>query len=97
MEAEGIGRPSTYAPTLKTLLANAFLLHFMEPYVNAGFTAQLESKFDDVAAGEEDWRQVLRSFWTDFQPRVEEMHKLSPQAVSGGEEARGGERGLEER
>ncbi|CAI5508574.1 unnamed protein product, partial [Closterium sp. Naga37s-1] len=101
MEAEGIGRPSTYAPTLKTLLerkyveldsrrlhptirgrlANAFLLHFMEPYVNAGFTAQLESKFDDVAAGEEDWRQVLRSFWTDFQPRVEEMHKLSPQAV----------------
>ncbi|CAI5510112.1 unnamed protein product [Closterium sp. Naga37s-1] len=101
MEAEGIGRPSTYAPTLKTLLerkyveldarrlhptirgrlANAFLLHFMEPYVNAAFTAQLESKFDDVAAGEEDWRQVLRTFWTDFQPRVDEMHKLSPQAV----------------
>ncbi|CAI5528592.1 unnamed protein product, partial [Closterium sp. Naga37s-1] len=70
--------------------ANAFLLHFMEPYVNAGFTAQLESKFDDVAAGEEDWRQVLRTFWTDFQPRVEEMHKLSPQAVSGGEEGEGG-------
>ncbi|GJP52343.1 hypothetical protein CLOM_g11470 [Closterium sp. NIES-68] len=101
MEAEGIGRPSTYAPTLKTLLdrkyveldsrrlhptirgrlANAFLLHFMEPYVNAGFTARLESKFDDVAAGEGDWRKVLRTFWNDFQPRVEEMQKLSPQAV----------------
>lgn len=57
-------------------LVNAFLVSFFEKYVEYGFTADLESKLDDVSAGERDWKTVLREFWTDFIKKIEESKEL---------------------
>ncbi|UXS00919.1 type I DNA topoisomerase [Agrobacterium tumefaciens] len=96
MEELGIGRPSTYAATLKTLsdreyiivdkrkliphsrgrLVTAFLESFFTKYVEYDFTAALEEKLDRISAGELDWKQVLRDFWTDFFAQIEDTKEL---------------------
>ena len=57
-------------------LVNAFLVSFFEKYVEYGFTADLESRLDDVSAGEQDWKVVLRDFWKDFIAKIEESREL---------------------
>ncbi|MGF0536395.1 type I DNA topoisomerase [Agrobacterium sp. ES01] len=96
MEELGIGRPSTYAATLKTLndreyvtvdkrrlvpqakgrLVTAFLENFFTKYVEYDFTADLEEKLDRISAGDLDWKQVLRDFWTDFFAQIEDTKEL---------------------
>ena len=58
-------------------LVNAFLVSFFERYVEYDFTADLETKLDDVSAGERDWKAVLRDFWGDFIEKIEESKELS--------------------
>lgn len=62
-------------------LVNAFLVSFFEKYVEYGFTADLESKLDDVSAGERDWKTVLREFWGDFIAKIEESKELKVSQV----------------
>ncbi len=57
-------------------LVNAFLVSFFERYVQYDFTADLESKLDDVSAGEREWKTVLREFWDDFIVKIEESKTL---------------------
>jgi len=57
-------------------LVNAFLVSFFEQYVEYSFTADLESKLDDVSAGEREWKTVLREFWTDFIAKIDESKEL---------------------
>ncbi len=96
MEELGIGRPSTYAATLKTLsdreyvimdkrklvphskgrLVTAFLENFFTKYVEYDFTADLEEKLDKISAGELNWKDVLRDFWTDFFAQIEDTKEL---------------------
>jgi DNA topoisomerase-1 len=58
-------------------LVNAFLVSFFERYVEYGFTADLESKLDDVSAGEREWKEVLREFWGAFIAKIEESKQLT--------------------
>ncbi|GEO86412.1 MULTISPECIES: type I DNA topoisomerase [Alphaproteobacteria] len=96
MEELGIGRPSTYAATLKTLsdreyvtmdkrkliphskgrLVTAFLENFFTRYVEYDFTADLEEKLDQISAGELNWKDVLREFWTSFFAQIEVTKEL---------------------
>ncbi|WP_159953308.1 type I DNA topoisomerase [Rhizobium sp. 18065] len=96
MEELGIGRPSTYAATLKTLsdreyvitdkrkliphskgrLVTAFLESFFTRYVEYDFTADLEEKLDRISAGELNWKDVLRDFWTNFFGQIEDTKEL---------------------
>lgn len=96
MEELGIGRPSTYAATLKTLsdreyvtidkrkliphskgrLVTAFLENFFTRYVEYDFTADLEEKLDQISAGELNWKDVLREFWTNFFAQIEDTKEL---------------------
>jgi len=62
-------------------LVNAFLVSFFEKYVEYGFTADMEAKLDDVSAGEQDWKQVLRDFWKDFIAKIEESRELKVSQV----------------
>ena len=48
--------------------------------VDSGFTAQMEDKLDDVAEGQQDWRQLLREFHDPFARRLEEKQDI-PRAV----------------
>ena len=122
LEELGIGRPSTYAPTISTiqqreyvlkgekpgeersyniltlvgknindsdrteivgaekaklmptdtgLIVNDFLTEYFPDILNYNFTANIEKEFDSVADGEQHWDSVIRGFYNDFHPHVE--------------------------
>ena len=83
LESAGVGRPSTYANTLKTLVDRGYVLldgrvfvvtplgrlvcgrlrrHFPK-VTDVGFTADLESRLDEVASGRAGMRGLLDGFY----------------------------------
>ena len=62
-----------FVPEDRGRMVSAFLTKFFERYVEYGFTAELENQLDAVAAGEVDWKQVLREFWNPFFALTEEV------------------------
>jgi DNA topoisomerase-1 len=83
LEAEGIGRPSTYASIIGTIVERGYVLrqrkelvptftayavtklleqHFPE-LVDLSFTASMEQRLDDIAAGDAGWLDYLRQFY----------------------------------
>ena len=95
LEEKGIGRPSTYAPTITTILArryiekiqkqlaptdlgkivNKLLIENFSDVINVEFTAKMEEEFDKVAEGNEQWKEVIREFYTPFEQIVEKVEK----------------------
>jgi len=87
LEENGIGRPSTYAPTITTIISRGYVsrekkrlyptelgimvTHMMEEYfsqiVDTEFTAIMEEKLDEVEEGNQDWKQILRDFYPEFE------------------------------
>ena len=62
-------------------LVTAFLTNFFPRYVEYDFTADLDQSLDDIANGEQDWRELLREFWEAFFARVEETKDLTIRQV----------------
>ena len=126
LEELGIGRPSTYAPTISTIqnrkyvekgtvdgsernyalwtmsndelvgkkltekfgsdkgklvptdigmIVTDFLVNHFEAILDYNFTAKVEADFDLIASGKEDWTKMMKSFYKDFHPQVEEVSK----------------------
>jgi len=95
LESLGIGRPSTYAPIITTIigrgyitrdkkhlmpqevgyLVNDFLVEHFPEIVNAEFTAKMENDLDEIAEGNMEYADVLKSFYPDFQAKLEEKEK----------------------
>ena len=124
LEELGIGRPSTYAPTISTIqnrnyvekgsvegeernytqltlksgtvkdvtltekvgsdkgklvptdigmIVTDFLVNHFEHILDYNFTAKVEADFDEIAEGNEDWTKVMKSFYKDFHPVVEDV------------------------
>ncbi len=124
LEELGIGRPSTYAPTISTIqrreyvgkgaiegkdrdytqitlasnsvntniltekvgsdkgkliptdigkIVNDFLVENFSNILDFSFTARVEKEFDDIAEGKEDWTQMIKEFYAEFHPRVEDV------------------------
>lgn len=122
LEELGIGRPSTYAPTISTIqqrgyvekgdkpgterkydiltlqgdtitdqtkteltgsekgkllptdtgtVVNDFLLQYFPEIMDYNFTANVEKEFDEVAEGEKEWTQMMKGFYSQFEPLVE--------------------------
>ncbi len=87
LEEFGIGRPSTYAATISTIVNREYvkrvakLLHPTElgeamaqlmkerfpKIVNVKFTAQMEQDLDTVENGNVEWRELLATFYADFE------------------------------
>lgn len=123
LEELGIGRPSTYAPTISTIqkrgyveksqlegkereyqklvlssgaikdstmteitgadknkmlptdigmVVNDYLVENFQQILDYNFTAQVESKFDEIAEGQEAWNKIIAEFYGDFHSKVEE-------------------------
>ena len=124
LEELGIGRPSTYAPTITTLttgrgyvirgdkegeripvtdytlkdgkvtavsrietagaekgrllpqeigmIVTDFLVDKFGPIIDYGFTANVEKEFDQIAAGDMKWENLISAFYTPFHEKVEE-------------------------
>ncbi len=124
LEELGIGRPSTYAPTISTIqnrnyvekgtvegvardysqltlqngviadkklkekvgsdkgklvptdigmIVTDFLVNHFEQILDYNFTAKVEADFDDIADGKEDWTKMMKLFYKDFHPQVEDV------------------------
>ena len=95
LEEKGIGRPSTYSPTISTIIdryyikkeqkqlvptdlgkvVNKLLVENFADIVNEKFTANIETDFDKVAEGKEEWKKVIREFYNPFIKEVEKVEK----------------------
>jgi DNA topoisomerase-1 len=124
LEELGIGRPSTYAPTISTIqkrgyvekgqnegdireyeqfslikgtitkkilsektgadkgklvptdignIVNDFLVANFSSILDFGFTAKVESSFDDISEGTENWTAMIRNFYKKFHDNVEDV------------------------
>ncbi|MDD6159562.1 MAG: type I DNA topoisomerase [Oscillospiraceae bacterium] len=109
LEEKGIGRPSTYAPTISTILSREYVVKegkYLRPtplgevvtnfmierfpdIVDSEFTAQMESRLDEVEAGKIQWKQILKDFYRDFDAELrkaeadlEGVHIKVPDEVS---------------
>lgn len=95
LEELGIGRPSTYAPTVSTIVARKYVLkdkrqlyptelgiavnelmkeNFAQ-IVDVEFTANMETKLDEVEEGKLEWKKILRDFYGPFKKELEEADK----------------------
>ena len=132
LEELGIGRPSTYAPTITTIinrkyiekgtvegderkytqlvltqddikkevltervgsekgklvptdvgmLVNDFLVKNFPRVVDYNFTAKVEQSFDSIALGNEDWKSMMKSFYKDFHPVVEDVKENAQREI----------------
>lgn len=92
METLGIGRPSTYANTLKTLKDRAYvtliekkfhpteigikttdkLQEYFSSIINVEYTAKMEDDLDLIAEAKENNIKVLKEFYNEFEPLVED-------------------------
>ncbi|MGB8703917.1 MAG: type I DNA topoisomerase, partial [Gillisia sp.] len=132
LEELGIGRPSTYAPTISTIqnrnyiekgsvdgtertyaqltfkndsikekeltetvgsdkgklvptavgmVVNDFLVMHFSNILDYNFTAKVEQSFDDIAEGNEEWTKMMRDFYSDFHPQVEDVAKNADREV----------------
>ena len=95
MEEQGIGRPSTYAPTVSTILDREYVikegkyLHItnlgrvvtglmkerFSDIADLKFTANMEKRLDSVEEGSTPWKNILREFYGDFGPSLQQAEK----------------------
>lgn len=95
LEEKGIGRPSTYAPTISTITDREYVVKeskYLRPtplgevvtglmkdrfpdIVDTDFTAQMESRLDEVEAGNVEWKQVLADFYGGFAAELKEAEE----------------------
>ncbi|MDI6625473.1 MAG: type I DNA topoisomerase [Brevundimonas sp.] len=57
-------------------LVTAFLEQFFGKWVEYDFTADLETRLDEVSAGNLDWKVLLRDFWGHLKPATDEVTAL---------------------
>ena len=110
LEEEGVGRPSTYAtiidtiikrnyvelkkasdsgktkfffPTKQGIITDEKLRDYFLSVINTKYTAQMETKLDEIAENKLDNVKELKDFYNEFQPLVdsayEKMDKLEPE------------------
>ena len=93
MEEKGVGRPSTYAPTISTIedrfyiekegrylkptelgmAVNKLLEDYFKNIVDVKFTADMETKLDEVAEAKQNYVQMLSDFYEPFNKNLEEV------------------------
>ena len=59
-------------PTDTGIVVNDFLQDSFPEIMDYNFTAEVEKEFDDIAEGNAEWTQVIRKFYEDFEPKVEQ-------------------------
>ncbi len=110
LEEEGVGRPSTYAtiidtiikrnyvelkkasdsgktkfffPTEQGIITDEKLREYFLSVINTKYTAQMETKLDEIAENKLDNVEELKKFYDEFQPLVdstyEKMEKMAPE------------------
>ncbi len=95
LEEKGIGRPSTYAPIVETILKRGYIVrenkqlyptelgnivikllknHF-DKIIDIEFTADMEQKLDQIAEGNQYWRNVIGDFYYPFAETLDQAEE----------------------
>lgn len=69
-------------PTAVAEVTTDFLAKYFPNIVDYDFTATTETKLDRIADGEEEWEQMIRTFYGGFHPLVAEANEASRKEVS---------------
>jgi DNA topoisomerase-1 len=62
-------------PTVLGRLINDMLVEYFPHYVNAAFTADMETKLDKVEDSAIKWPDMIREFWDPFKDRLDNVGK----------------------
>ncbi|MBI4137793.1 MAG: type I DNA topoisomerase [Candidatus Sungbacteria bacterium] len=62
-------------PTQTGFLVNDLLVEHFPDIVDIQFTAKMEEELDEIAAGKEEWRPVIRQFYEPFASRLEQKYE----------------------
>jgi DNA topoisomerase-1 len=54
-------------------IVNDFLVANFSNILDFGFTAKVESSFDDISEGEENWTEMIKNFYNEFHQTVEHV------------------------
>ncbi|MBV1775726.1 type I DNA topoisomerase [Burkholderiaceae bacterium DAT-1] len=71
-----------FLPTDTGEVVNKFLTEHFTQYVDYNFTAKLEDKLDEIAAGNRAWVPVMEEFWKGFHKQIEEKQALKRSDVT---------------
>jgi DNA topoisomerase-1 len=101
LEEKGIGRPSTYAPTVSIIqergyvakekkklyptelgsLVNTKLIKFFASFIDTKFTANMETKLDEIMEGKHSWQEIVSTYYQPLTDMVksayEKMEKVN--------------------
>jgi len=64
-----------FVPSDVGVVVTDFLAEHFPNIVDIGFTANMEDDLDRIAAGEEDWVDVVEDFWKPFSGRLQKKEK----------------------
>lgn len=67
------GDKNKFVPTDIGEVVNDFLTENFSEILDYGFTAKVEQDFDDIADGSEKWKDMLKGFYGNFHPKIEEV------------------------
>ena len=67
-----------FQPTDQGELTNQKLQEFFKKIINVEYTAEMEKDLDNIADGDEDYIQFLKTFYADFEPLVEKAYQDMP-------------------
>lgn len=65
-------------PTETGSLVNDLMVNYFPDIVNLNFTAEMENDLDEVANGEREWADVLKIFYTSFEPTLRHAQQAIP-------------------
>jgi DNA topoisomerase-1 len=66
-------------PTETGIQVNDMITEYFPNIVDVNFTANMEEDLDKIAAGEQEWVNVVQEFFTPFSVQVQEADKLIPE------------------
>ncbi|MDT0675472.1 type I DNA topoisomerase [Autumnicola musiva] len=68
-------------PTATGMVVNDFLVNHFSNILDYNFTAKVEQNFDDIAEGNEEWTHMMKDFYKDFHPHVQDVAKNADREV----------------
>ena len=75
------GDKNKFVPTDIGIVVNDFLTTNFNEILDYGFTAKVEEDFDEIARGEENWKDVLKNFYSSFHPKIEDVGENADRAT----------------
>ena len=62
-------------PTELGKVVNKLLTENFSDIINVEFTANIENQFDNVAEGKENWKTIIKDFYTPFEENLEKVER----------------------